>query len=273
MDAVIRSALKSQYKAALETVRDAINRCPEDLWEATGPMPQFWQIAYHAVFFAHFYMVQGESAFTPWNKHRRSAPSLEPDGQPAYTKVEVLEYLDLVVGQTDSTIDGLDLATSDSGYYWYPIPKLDHEILNIRHIMEHAGQLDAILRMHGQKAHALIEGLAGDRSSQLIKLIPSELKQRIETALSQKFPSDEAYELTFHLTDWNNDFAFLCALYLFPDEFTNEEIWQGIEALLIHAPNHLAAAAQLFGYPVTDVFELGVTPSPEQHGMSANDET
>jgi hypothetical protein len=93
MEQAIRAALKSQYRAAFETVRDAIQQCPDRLWEEPGAMPQFWQIAYHTVFFGHFYMLQKEQDLRPWRKHRRGAPSLKPDGQPAYTKAELLEYL------------------------------------------------------------------------------------------------------------------------------------------------------------------------------------
>ncbi len=53
-----------------------------------------------------------------------------------------------MLASVDFTIDSLDLATPDSGFHWYKIPKLDHEILSIRHLMTHAGQLDAILRTH-----------------------------------------------------------------------------------------------------------------------------
>lgn len=42
----------------------------------------------------------------------------------------------------DTTVDSLDLDTADSGYHWYPnITKLEHEILSIRHIQGHVGQL------------------------------------------------------------------------------------------------------------------------------------
>jgi len=149
MEQAIRSALKTQFRASLETVRDAIQQCPDELWEKPGSMPQFWQIAYHTVFFAHFYMVQKMEDLEPWRKHRDGAPSLEPDSHPAYTKDEVLEYLNQVVEMVDDTLDSINLATKESGFHWYKIPKLDHEILNIRHIMEHAGQMDAILRLNG----------------------------------------------------------------------------------------------------------------------------
>jgi len=149
MDQAIRAALKSQYRAALETVRDAIQQCPDPLWEEAGSMPPFWQIAYHAVFYGHFYMRQNQEAFHPWSRHRRSASSLDPDRGPAYTKAELLGYLADVLASVDATVDALDLATAESGFPWYRMPKLDHEILSIRHIMAHAGQLDAILRTHG----------------------------------------------------------------------------------------------------------------------------
>jgi hypothetical protein len=149
MDQAIRAALKSQYRAALETVRDAIQQCPDDLWEERGALPPFWQIAYHAVFYAHFYMLQEHKGLRPWHKHRRNASALESDGEPAYTKADVLGYLDEVLASMAATLDSLNLATAESGFPWYRMPKLDHEILNIRHIMAHAGQLDAMLRQRG----------------------------------------------------------------------------------------------------------------------------
>ena len=62
-------------------------------------------------------------------------------------------------------------------------------------------------------------------------------------------------DIAFHLADWNSDVAFLTALHLFPERFTKEEIESGIRLLIIHAPNHLAEAAKLFGCPVENIFE------------------
>ncbi len=68
------------------------------------------------------------------------------------------------------------------------------------------------------------------------------------------FSLEQAYDIGFHLTDWNSDAAFLVALILFPERFDAEEIAEGVEGFLIHAPNHVAAAAKLFGYPIEDIF-------------------
>ncbi len=61
----------------------------------------------------------------------------------------------------------------------------------------------------------------------------------------------------FHMVDWNEDAARIVALHLYPERFTNEEVWAIVFNIVIHAPNHLAAAAKLIGEPVTDVWNLG----------------
>ena len=54
--------------------------------------------------------------------------------------------------------------------------------------------------------------------------------------------------------DWGADAAFIVALMLFPERFSAQHVLEGATNLLIHVPNHLAAAAKLFGEPVSDVF-------------------
>jgi len=66
-----------------------------------------------------------------------------------------------------------------------------------------------------------------------------------------------ARDIAFHLTDWHWESNFLVALTLFPERFTPDEIQSGVEAFMVHAPNHVAAAAKLWGFPVTDAFMIG----------------
>lgn len=155
METEVRNALKTQYRAALATLRQAIERCPDDLWVKEGKLPTFWQIAYHALFYAHLYMMPDLDSFVPWAKHRDEHESMEvptPSGQHPYTQSELLEYCDHVASLVDATVDRLDLASPTCGFYWYRIPKLDHEILSIRHVEQHVGQLDALLRLEGLEA-------------------------------------------------------------------------------------------------------------------------
>lgn len=78
----------------------------------------------------------------------------------------------------------------------------------------------------------------------------------IEPALiADEIDEQVAKDIAFHLSDWCDDARFLVALQLFPDRFTQEEISSGVMAFLIHAPNHVATAAKLYGFPVEDIFD------------------
>jgi len=78
----------------------------------------------------------------------------------------------------------------------------------------------------------------------------------IAEALKTRY-GEAARDIAFHLADWNSDAAFILAMHLFPERFTPEQILDGVEDFLIHAPNHVAAAAKLGGHPIEDIFEVG----------------
>jgi len=109
-----------------------------------------------------------------------------------------------------------------------------------------------------QKVAALFAELAGERTARLGEPAAQETRDRLANALSADYPPDTAREIAFHLVDWHTDAAFMMAVHLFPERFTPEELVAGADMLLIHAPNHLAAAAKLAGHPIQDVFEIGV---------------
>jgi hypothetical protein len=110
-----------------------------------------------------------------------------------------------------------------------------------------------------QKVSNIFSAEVGDRASKLDGgYFPSDVQDKIARSLiSLGLKKDRAKDIAFHLVDWNADAAFITALILYPEKFTLDDISDGVVALLIHAPNHLAAAAKLHGTPVTDVFELG----------------
>ncbi len=152
----IRSALKSQYHAALETLRQAIEACPDAMWNdpADGSSP-FWRVAYHTLFYTHFYLHQKEADFTPWARHRDEAQYLssvpwENDRPPKpcdpFSRSDLLEYLRVCDDLIDTGVDLLDLSAPQCGFYWYEMPTLEHQIVNLRHIQHHAAILSARLR-------------------------------------------------------------------------------------------------------------------------------
>jgi hypothetical protein len=149
----IRDALKGQYHAAYRMLANCIEACPDHLWNAGEYPRQFWKIAYHAVFYGHLYLGQGEADFTRWPKHVEGAEELyEEDAVPLepMPKADVLEYIGYVRALIDPTIDALDLDSPECGFDWYPkFNKLEHEILSIRHVQGHVGQLSELLFKDG----------------------------------------------------------------------------------------------------------------------------
>lgn len=149
----VRAALRSQYHAALAMLRDAVERCPDERWTDDGHRNACWQLAYHALFFTHLYLGRDEASFRPWEHHRADAQ--HPDGipgpadpgstlpllPPPYTRTRVLAYADFCDAMVDDAVAALDLASPESGFSWYRIPKLEHQLVSIRHLQHHAAQL------------------------------------------------------------------------------------------------------------------------------------
>jgi hypothetical protein len=149
----VRSVLKSQYHAALAMLKNAIELCPDNLWSGSGHTNECWQVAYHVLFFAHMYSQPNEAAFRPWKHH--VADVQYPDGiagppdpkselrllAKPYTKAQVLEYWSFCDGMIDGVVDATDVFSPESGFWWYEVSKLEHQIVNLRHIQHHTAQL------------------------------------------------------------------------------------------------------------------------------------
>ncbi len=108
-----------------------------------------------------------------------------------------------------------------------------------------------------QKILALLSKLPDADLSALNPSAPT-MSTAITTALAEEFGIERADEIAFHLTDWSADAAFLVALALYPDQFTADEVEEGVRGFLIHAPNHIAAAATLAGHPLQAIFKIGI---------------
>ncbi len=160
----LRPVLKSQYHAALGMLRLGVERCPEDLWVDRAPTNPFWRIAYHGLYFTHLYLQPNLESFRPWEHHQTGMHDLDdvpaeaellewmelphrpPQTGEPYTKDQILTYWEICDGLVDGTVDALDLASPESGFSWYPVSKLEHQIINIRHLQHHAAQLGDRLR-------------------------------------------------------------------------------------------------------------------------------
>ncbi len=122
----IQPALKSQYHAALKTLRLAVEKCPDALWDDPGDgAARFWRVVYHTLFYTHFYLQQDQHSFTPWASHREEAnyiasvpgdnfrPPLPCD---PYSRDELLDYWRICDHAIDSGVDALDLSAPSAGF-------------------------------------------------------------------------------------------------------------------------------------------------------------
>lgn len=112
------------------------------------------------------------------------------------------------------------------------------------------------------KALEIFRELVGERAERLRgSHYPADVNTRITAALSADEEDSSGTSVLrrdgigFHLVDWQHEAAFLVALVLFPERFTDEEICDGVESVLLHVPAHILEAARLGGYQTTNVFD------------------
>jgi hypothetical protein len=139
-------------------LHDAVDKCPADVWDGGEHTNSFWQVAYHALYFTHLYLQPEMDAFVPWDDHQSevqhedglTGPADPDDDLPLipepYTKAQVLAYCDICDEMVDEAVGALDLTGQESGFERYPMPKLEHQFVNLRHLQHHAGQLADRLR-------------------------------------------------------------------------------------------------------------------------------
>lgn len=145
----IHKVITSQFLASLEMLEEAIEKCPDSLWNNENYKTQFWHVAYHTLFYTHLYLQAIPSEFTAWENHRDEYEFLGPlpwpphklpkIGEP-YQKPEILEYLKFCKFEVNKQIPNMDWE-SDSGFDWLPFNKLELQFYNIRHLMQHTGEL------------------------------------------------------------------------------------------------------------------------------------
>lgn len=154
----IRTVLKSQYRATIAMLTDAIENYPEDHWFSQDQPNAAWQIAYHTLYFVEFYSRPTSENFTPWLTHgvetqnddgipgppdSKSSLPLIPD---PFSKSQVLSYARFCDEMIDLTIETMDLGSAESGFSWYKVSKLEHQLINIRHAQHGTAQLADRLR-------------------------------------------------------------------------------------------------------------------------------
>lgn len=93
----------------------------------------------------------------------------------------------------------------------------------------------------------------------------SAIRDRLFTVAKNKcgMSDERASDFAFHMVDWADDLEELMGLYSNPGERTDEEISVSLHRILVHIPNHIAAAGKILtDLPVRDIFEVGALDEP-----------
>jgi hypothetical protein len=152
MDTWLKTLIWQQFGAAIDMLEDAINLCPDQLWTAVlwkdpdgVEYGQFWFVAYHTLFWLDLYLAGYSEGFAPPAPFIRGALPEKP-----YTKDQIRTYLDQCRRKCQATIEALtdEKARQRCTFNWIEASYLEMQLYSMRHVQEHAAQLNLLLGQH-----------------------------------------------------------------------------------------------------------------------------
>ncbi len=156
MTAFMREVLWLQFGAAIETLHNAVNACPDDLWQARlwrapegrPEFTEFWYVAYHAIFWLDYYCSESAEAYAPPPPFTLSEFDMDgavPDR--VYTKQELIDYLAYARARCRARIEGLTREDEPQRVRddWRVKTVAELLLYTMRHVQEHAAHLNMLL--------------------------------------------------------------------------------------------------------------------------------
>ncbi len=166
MDPLWRNALWQQFGATIDMLENALLACPSTLWHSSlwsdhseNPLPPeaaaFWYLTYHTLFWLDLYLTGSLEGFAPLPPF--TLDELDPEGvlpERPYSRDELHAYMVHLRKKCQTTIVGLseEKAHQQVNFPWSKVKQMSFlELLlyNMRHVQEHAAQLNMFL---GQNA-------------------------------------------------------------------------------------------------------------------------
>jgi hypothetical protein len=156
MEEILRKALNSQYAAALKMLENTITQCPLDLWQGRlyqerqlrPEFAEFWYIVSHVLFWTDLYLTGSYEGFTPplpFTLVEMDPAGVLPDR--VYTQHQLLIYLDHCQKKSRECISALteESVARVCHLVWGDVSYLELLLDTLRHIQEHAAQLNLYL--------------------------------------------------------------------------------------------------------------------------------
>jgi DinB superfamily len=160
------NALWWQFGAAIDMLENALGACPDSLWRqpvwpaSSDPSQgvEFWYVPYHALFWLDLYLSATLEGFAPPAPFTMA--ELDPAGalpERPYAKDELRAYLAYARQKGQTMLVGLtqEQARQPLGPPWAKgkdFTYLELQLYNLRHVQEHAAQLQLFLGQHAIQA-------------------------------------------------------------------------------------------------------------------------
>jgi hypothetical protein len=167
MDSWWRSALWQQFGAAIDMLENALLACPSTLWQERlwrDPPPaefppqfaEFWYVTFHTLVWLDLYLsgVPEEEFAPPAPFAQGELDSVEAQPARPYTREELHAYLASTRQKCHTTLVALtdEQARRPVEYPWsegQAVSFLELQLYTMRHVQEHAAQLNLFLGQHG----------------------------------------------------------------------------------------------------------------------------
>ena len=159
MNSAWRTIIWQQFGAAIDMLDNALHACPDELWRERlwnnpserAEFSQFWYLVYHTLFWLDLYLSGAVEGFAPPPPF--TLDELDPAGLPperTYSRAELQAFLDFGRKKCQATIGELtdETAQRRCRFGWGEIGFAELLLYNMRHVQEHAAQLNLLL---GQK--------------------------------------------------------------------------------------------------------------------------
>jgi hypothetical protein len=132
-------------------LRQVIDRCPHELWDAAGPdTPAVWQHVYHALLGLRIWLHWPVPAIRLPDFHRDDA-DMQPGSKPAFSREKMAAFAAEVFGEVDAFLarltpeNALEVLTIRGREF----ARADLVLSQIRHVQHHVGWASAELRSRG----------------------------------------------------------------------------------------------------------------------------
>jgi hypothetical protein len=143
-----------QFGAAIDMLGEALRDCPDELWEerlwpdqpdqwVAQEFSTFWYLGYHVLFWLDLYLIGAEEGFAPpapFDLVEMEEGEVLPR---TYAREELLGYPETYRQRCHETLGALssDQSARICRFGWGAVSFAELQLVNLRHVPEHAAQL------------------------------------------------------------------------------------------------------------------------------------